>query len=222
MSATFHDITSGTGSDKGLKPEHQASVNTDTSESDLVCDKVKPVYDVNYGGFDDKFATSVMFFNYKKAKIDPIQINYPIFHLWHNQVDYNFGFVPLQPQVMPDSELQDTVFSGSLLEVHEIVKMTEKPNFLQARIPIQSQLNVKAWEKALEGYWDRQLLELVKFGFPLDFYHACTLDQYTGNHSSANDFPDDIEAYLEEELAYGAILGPFEKHPIEGAIVPPS
>ena len=102
-----------------------------------------------------------------------------------------------------------------------MVKLTGKPNFLQARIPIQPQLNIKAWEKALVGYWDRQLLELIKFGFPLDFNRACSLGQYTGNHSSANDFPEDIEAYLEEELAYGAILGPFEKNPIKGGIVPP-
>ena len=30
-------------------------------------------------------------------------------------------------------------------------------------------------------------LELIKFGFPLDFNRACDLGQYTGNHSSAND-----------------------------------
>ena len=93
---------------------------------------------------------------------------------------------------------------------------------MQARITIKSQLNVKAWQKALEGYWDRQLLELIKFGFPLDFNHACSLGQYTGNHSSANDFPNDIEAYLEEELSYGAILGPFNKNPIKRVIALPS
>ena len=49
---------------------------------------------------------------------------------------------------------------------------------------------------------------------------ACDLGQYTGNHSSANDFLKDIEAYLDEELAYGAFLGPFETHPIIGGIVP--
>ena len=82
---------------------------------------------------------------------------------------------------------------------------------MQARIPIKSQLNVKHWEKVLAGYWDRQLLELIKFGFPLDFNRACELGQYCGNHSSANDFPNDIEAYLNEELSYGALLGPFDR-----------
>ena len=57
---------------------------------------------------------------------------------------------------------------------------------------------------------------MIKFGFPLDFNHTCDLGQYTGNHSSANDFPKDIEAYLYEKLSYGALLGPFETNPIKG------
>ena len=71
------------------------------------------------------------------------------------------------------------------------------------------------------GYWDRQLLDLLKYGFPLEFNRSCNLDKYTGNHSSATDFPGDIEAYLQEELSYGALLGPFETHPIKGVIVLP-
>ena len=62
-------------------------------------------------------------------------------------------------------------------------------------------------------YWDRQLLELIKYGFPLDFNCACDLGQYTENHSSIVDYPRDIEAYIEEVLQYGALLGPFEKNP---------
>ena len=104
----------------------------------------------------------------------------------------------------------------SLLQIHDIVKKSGKPNFLKARIPIQSQLKVEAWEEALGNYWDRQLLELIKFGFPLDFNRVCDLGQYTGNHSSAIDCPKDIEAYIQEELHYGGLLGPFKDNPITG------
>ena len=34
------------------------------------------------------------------------------------------------------------------------------------------------------------------------------------NHSSATDFPLDVEAYLKEEIEYGAILGPSVNNPI--------
>ena len=138
LSSAFYDKNSGTRLDPNLQSGNRISVNTYISESDLVCDKVKPIYDVNYCGFDDKFATSVMFFNQKGAKTDLNHINSPItsiFHLRRDQVDFHFGFVPLQPQVMPDPELQDSAFSGSLLEVHEIVKMTGKPNFYSLEFP---------------------------------------------------------------------------------------
>ena len=74
---------------------------------------------------------------------------------------------------------------------------------MQARIPIQFQLNVKQWEKELVGYWDGKLLELIRYGFPMNLNRACDLGQYTGNNSSANDFPKDVEAYLDEEWPYG-------------------
>ena len=34
------------------------------------------------------------------------------------------------------------------------------------------------------------------------------------NHSSAVDFPQDIEAYIEEELKYCVLLSPFKQNPI--------
>ena len=190
------------------------SVNT-ASDSHSTMHFTKPLYDVNYCGFEDKFASEIICanVNHRKARGE---IRTPIFDLWQDQVDFTFGFVPLEEQVMPTSNIPDSVFSGSLLQAHELVKGTGKRNYLQARIPIQSQLNVKQWEKALVGYWDRQLLDLLKYGFPLDFNRSCDLGQYTGNHSSAIDFPKDIEAYLQEELSYGALLGPFKTHPIKG------
>ena len=125
-----------------------------------------------------KFATEIICAYLKSSQKEGGHIQAPIFHLWGEQVDFTFGFVPLQEQVMPTENCLEYGFSGSPLQLHEIVKSTGKSNFLQARIPIKSQLNVEQWEKALVGYWDRQLLELIKVGFPLDFNHACELGQY--------------------------------------------
>ena len=109
---------------------------------------------VNYCGTGDKFATSIILANQKRAKIDWEQIDAPIFHLWRDQVDFKFGYVPLQEQVMSDTGLLTSGFSGSLLQIHDIVKSTGKHNFLQARISIQSQLNVKSWVGPWNGYWE--------------------------------------------------------------------
>ena len=98
--------------------------------------------------------------------------------------------------------------------MHAMVKANKKPNYMQARLPVNSQLKVEAWKRHLEGYWDEQLLHLIEYGFPLDFKRNCPLNNESGNHKSATDFPSDIDAYIEEELKYDALLGPFEKCPI--------
>ena len=41
------------------------------------------------------------------------------------------------------------------------------------------------------------------------------------NHASAIEFPDDIQAYLDEEGHYKAILGPFKDLPIENMHISP-
>ena len=41
------------------------------------------------------------------------------------------------------------------------------------------------------------------------------------NHSSANLFPKDIEAYLDEKIKHGAILGPFAAPPLNDLHISP-
>ena len=84
-----------------------------------------------------------------------------------------------------------------------------------------SQLNVDRWEELLKGYWDQQLLQLLRFGFPLDFNRSCTLHNEQGNHTSATQFPLDMDAYIEEEFGYGALLDPFKENPIENCHTSP-
>ena len=49
------------------------------------------------------------------------------------------------------------------------------------------------------GYWDTQLLDLLKYSFPLDFNRDTSLKCEKFNHKSALLYPNDIEAYLNEE-----------------------
>ena len=56
--------------------------------------------------------------------------------------------------------------------------------------------------------------ELIQFGFSLDFNRSCPLIYEQAITSLLLIFLQDIGAYIEEELKYGALLGPFDKHPI--------
>ena len=87
---------------------------------------------------------------------------------------------------------------------------------MSAKIPARSQLNVSVWKEELSTYWDQQLLQLLEFGFPLDFNRQCHLRFEGENHTSVTDYPGDIDAYIQEERHFDAILGPFQENPIKG------
>ena len=50
--------------------------------------------------------------------------------------------------------------------IHALVSATNKPNYMQVRPPVKSQLNVQEWKSLLVDYWDQQLLQLIEFSFP--------------------------------------------------------
>ena len=57
--------------------------------------------------------------------------------------------------------------------------------FLAVGSPCIFQLNIPNCRKYLANYWDHQLMDLLTFGFPLDFDHSCPLETTESNHGSA-------------------------------------
>ena len=89
---------------------------------------------------------------------------------------------------------------------------------------VNTQLHLHEWKKQLEGYWDSQLMDPLRFGFSLDFNRMSPppSSQWQGqNRKSAIDYPDDIESYLKEEKSFNAIVGPFQKHPCPNGHISP-
>jgi hypothetical protein len=56
-----------------------------------------------------------------------------------------------------------------------------------------------------EGYWDEQLFELFKYGFPLDVGSSFIPSNNKYNHSSAVKYPDHVGNYINKEMAAGAL-----------------
>ena len=102
----------------------------------------------------------------------------------------------------------------------EIIRHTGVPNFLNARIPVATQLNPDSWAKHLTTYWDQQLVDLIRFGFPLDFDRNSTLLSSCQNHASAIEHVHHVDAYIAEELKYGAMYGPFYQLPFPVHVSP--
>ena len=212
---SYHQITSESD------PECRGSVHAANTNDKPFTDQCIPLYDVNNVGVEEKFVNTIMHFKQFGDQINIGDCQSQIFQKWREQSDFDFGFIPLGEQQMPTNLDINVDHTNNLIEIHEIVKNTQKPNFMQARIPVTSQLNVEVWQELLKDYWDQQLLQLLRFGFPLDFNRNSQLHCEGGNHSSAIQYPKDVEAYIQEETNYGAILGPFKENPIESSHTSP-
>ena len=85
---------------------------------------------------------------------------------WEAHTKFKFGFIPLGDLKLPHV-LSPKQTSLDPLQLHEKMKKSEH-NYLQSQLTVDSQLKPEVWDKLLQGYWDRQLPLLIRFGFPLD------------------------------------------------------
>ena len=74
--------------------------------------QLKLIYDKNYCGFEDKFTSSVLYVSHKGGKENWEVIDDNIHQLWQSQVDFRFGFVPLQQQLLPGPDIDTTKISS--------------------------------------------------------------------------------------------------------------
>ena len=103
--------------------------------------------------------------------------------------------------------------SQTFKQVYNIVKATALPNYMSARVPLKSGLNIRAWRQDLSGYYDVQLLDYLEFGWPLDYTAPLPPVSTHVNHDTNLDHQPHIQKFFETELKHGAILGPFVHPP---------
>ena len=175
------------------------------------------IFDIN--GLDDKYLHSIL--NATSDKKSWKNVNSEVTRAWKSQTDFEFGFIPLGELQEAPSDVINELPNYCPIKAHNIVANSGKPNFQQARVKVDSQLHIDEWQKQLQGYWDTQLIDLLRFGFPLDFNRMSPLRWEGNNHKSAIDYPKDIEAYLAEEKSFNAIVGPFKDHPCPNGHISP-
>ena len=152
-----------------------------------------------------------------------------ILHNKHLCQDYNnctqqsgseVGFVPFTPLMVYQSSPKIWQACPDIIEAHKLIKKSGMPNFMSCRIPVQGQIKSEKWQYYLQDYWDKQIVDLITYSFPLDFDRKINLQSVQENHKSALDFPQEIDKYIETEIKHGALLGPFQSLPISSHISP--
>ena len=101
----------------------------------------------------------------------------------------------------------------SIKEVYDIVKTSNFPNYLHARVRVASGLRIDNWRQVLRDYPDIQLVDFLEFGWPLDFTAPLPPKPTFQNHERNTENLVHIEKYLEKEIKHKAIAGPFPSKP---------
>ena len=104
-----------------------------------------------------------------------------------------------------------------MLDIEQAVKVFNSgvPNFQGLRIPIASNINVREFRKRAVDYHDTEVFEFLEFGFPINVDPSHKFNQkVVKNHSGATEFPAAINEYIEKEIAYGSLMGPFDANPL--------
>ena len=176
------------------------------------------IFDINE--LDDKYSSLNLIKSCHEGKSVPA-CNAITHELWKSQTDFNFGFIPLGDFCLSDSNEINYMVNNCPITAHKIVKQYNNPNYLGTRLKVYSRLNLDEWKKELVGYWGTQLIDLLYFGFPLDFNWGSLLEWEGSNHKSATEYPEYTDAYLSEELQFKVIVGPFDQHPCPGGHISP-
>ena len=71
------------------------------------------------------------------------------------------------------------------LQIASVISDTGVPNYVKARVPLVSGLNIAEWEVELQDYPDQMLIQYLKFGFPLSLLNPSQLHNTSvKNHHS--------------------------------------
>ena len=99
------------------------------------------------------------------------------------------------------------------VSANRIVRESGRFNFEKEKIPVNNTWNLDIFEKWLEGYHDKQLIQYLKFGWPLNAINTEENLTIPENQAGALNNEREIDAYIAKELKYGAIIGPFNRNP---------
>ena len=105
-------------------------------------------------------------------------------------------------------------YNEHLRSIYESVQKGGTYNFQGARRRVPSGLCIEAWQKHLTDYTDHNLVDFLAFGWPVNYHQTSPLVATHVNHPSALAHATDVDFYVDTELSFGALAGPFTGPPV--------
>ena len=112
------------------------------------------------------------------------------------------------------SGIEDESICHDPIALHNLVAKDNCPNFMGAKIGVNFDFNCDLFEHLLEGYWDWQISQFMRYGLPIDFcgdINNLQTDRWA--HPFALEFEEHVTVYVNEECKHKALYGPFKCPP---------
>lgn len=97
--------------------------------------------------------------------------------------------------------------------LYERIRSFNLPNFLGARVPLETKLHLQVWREKLVSYHDKDICIFLEFGWPVGYHSSTPPISCSKNHPSATLHPTHVNKFITTELAHGALVGPFTSSP---------
>ena len=105
------------------------------------------------------------------------------------------------------------------INFHASVYSSGLPNFKGQKLPAPSYMNIVLWHELITGYQGIEVVDIFTYSWPHGSVKETLPVTAIKNHKSVQQFSGHIDDYIQKELSYGAIIGPFEEHPFDIPIV---
>ena len=127
--------------------------------------------------------------------------------------------VPESPEQASYTPVQPSMEHEEIINILEYVTSTGMSNADGCKIRVHTGWNVEYLQTQLVDYHDKEVVEYLMYGFPIERDTSVPLQMGGTNHKGATDFPEHIDRYVDRELRMGAMIGPLESIPFKTAQV---
>ena len=104
-------------------------------------------------------------------------------------------------------------YSEFWVNANRVVRELDTHNFAKEKILVNDCIDFGYLEQALQGYDDKNILDFLKYGFPLNAINTDINEEIPSNQKGARENPEELEKYIAEEHKMGSIIGPFITSP---------
>ena len=100
-----------------------------------------------------------------------------------------------------------------MVHASTLVHESKMPNYLGLQIPVMQFWNLDVFENLLGNYPDKEIIQFLKFSWPINHDERQYSNGICENWKGANLHASQVNKYLRTELLYKSVIGPFKANP---------